>query len=161
MNLLEEMQKGLAQESSKEMVRRAAPKVLGFLGLYSPPVFYWLLTRLSARLLLVLVIAELLSLSIAGSYIAYLRREYIPKLTHKFGIQWDQELNPHCPKCSKRLGPYQVNQYRYPGFECFDCKDVRRLLGEDANGELITYEAAMKELREWQNKSLTLLPKKK
>ena len=62
-------------------------------------------------------------------------------LITKFGIYWDNDLNPHCPNCKIPLGNYTELDKDAPCFHCARCKEL--IFMTDENGKHLTLPEAL------------------
>jgi hypothetical protein len=150
MNTQEEVKKTVVTEPLKEAIKWLLASSSSFLLLCIPKVYSWLTTHLPFGLLLAIIGIEFLTISVLLSYVFYLRKrlnELVPTFIYKFGIQWDNEQNPFCPKCSNRLGPHTEWLSGW-GFECYECKKIYAIRKEDGSGQKISFQQAMKILRD-------------
>jgi hypothetical protein len=142
MDAREEIKKTILTEPIK-LALKWLPAGLLLIVLYIPVVYRWVAAKLPFWLLLMIASIEFLLLVLAGSYITHLRKkrkELTPTLIHRFGIQWDKDQNPHCPKCSNRLGRYTKYLTEGWGFECLHCDRVITM-GTDDGKQLELAEA--------------------
>lgn len=152
MKPIEEIKKTVITKPLEETIKLSLTSVLPLLAACFAMTYRWLASRLSSGLLLALLSIEtllLLTLLIYTFRLRKLIKQLTPVLVHKFGIQWDKELNPFCPKCDKRLGPY-ANYSPSPGFHCIHCRTVLRIRHEDGSGKLISFEQAIAALKAGQ-----------
>jgi hypothetical protein len=150
MDAKEEIKKTVVTEPLKEAIKWFLASGSSFLLLCIPKVYAWLSTHLFFGLVWAIIGIEFLTISTLLPYVFYLRRkvlELTPVLFHKFGIQWDKELSPHCPKCANRLGPYAQWYMNADGFQCFHCNKIYPLYAEDGLGTSLSLQDAMKALQ--------------
>jgi len=83
------------------------------------------------------------------SFLFYLHNRIKPKLISGFGIFWDRNNNPVCPKCDNILTDYiKISNdpfIRTPYFYCHKCESNIYL--KDENGNTIDYKDAINKFK--------------
>jgi hypothetical protein len=147
-SVVRELKKAGVTEPVKEGIKWFLASGCTLLVVYAPPVYAWLKLRLPFWLLLAIAGIEFLTGSVLLSYIFYLRKKIkslVPNLFFRFGIQWDQELQPYCPKCAQRLEPYRKT-ITGQGLRCHTCRWTHALVAEDGSGRTLTWNEAIAQL---------------
>lgn len=93
-----------------------------------------MLPALSKELLAGMLVTSVTLLLLAGAYIFHLRKRLSAKLKYRFGVLWDEDQNPVCPKDKMRLQVKKTNNpyERFPDqFVCAGCDRSFELSDEE------------------------------
>lgn len=140
-NTIDELPKAIANVLSVTTIGSVVTGII----LIRAKIWQTLLTHISSSYVAIIFLISLMVAVCSLTTLIYIQFRKQKKLILRYGVLWDENLNPHCSTCKNPLHTQNVEVFGVVTYQCSKCKTNVKF--SDENGKLLPYQAVLKEIR--------------